>query len=226
MRDIVIFGSGGLAREIHQLINDINENCSDFPKWNLLGFLDGYEENHKNLIHNYFKVLGGIEWLLENKDTHVIIAIGNPAIKRKIVTEIKEKIGTVKYATLIHPQSIIGEWNEIGEGTVVCAGTIITTDIKIREHVTLNLDCTVGHDTVVEDYCTCAPSVNLSGNVTVRTGTDIGTGAVVIQGVSIGEWSIIGAGAVVIREIQPNTTSVGNPSKVIKQRETHWQLQY
>jgi sugar O-acyltransferase (sialic acid O-acetyltransferase NeuD family) len=102
---------------------------------------------------------------------------------------------------------------ELGCGNIICAGTIITVNIKIGNHVIINLDCTVGHDTVINDYVTCAPSVNISGQVEIEEGCDIGTNAAIIQGKKIGKWSIIGAGAVVSRDIPPGCTAVGVPAK-------------
>ena len=188
-----------------------------------LGVLDDNTQNHGMLVHDY-EVLGGIDWLYANPGVEVVVAIGNPVIKRKIIAEIKNGVKDVRFATLIEPNALIGDYVSIGEGSIICAGTIVTTDIKIGNHVTINLDCTIGHDAIIEDYCTIAPSVNVSGNVLVKEGTDIGTGSTIIQGVNIGEWSIIGAGAVVIREVPTNTTSVGNPSRVIKEREAKLQL--
>ena len=99
---------------------------------------------------------------------------------------------------------------------MVCAGTVITVDVHIGKHNILNLDCTVGHDAVLEDFVTLYPSVNVSGCVNIGTATEIGTGAQIIQEISIGTGTIVGAGAVVIRNIEDEVTAVGNPAKVIK----------
>lgn len=105
---------------------------------------------------------------------------------------------------------------EIGEGTIICAGTIITVDIKIGNHVIINLDCTLGHDDVIEDYVTIYPSVNVSGNVTIGESTELGTGMQVIQGKKIAAETVIGAGAVVVKDIEEKGTWVGSPAKKIK----------
>ncbi|MWK60345.1 transferase, partial [Pseudomonas otitidis] len=94
--------------------------------------------------------------------------------------------------------------------------TIITVDIKIGNHVIINLDCTLGHDDIIHDYVTIYPSVNVSGNVEVGECSELGTGMQIIQGKIIGNETIVGAGAVVIRDIPDKCTAVGNPAKVIK----------
>ena len=108
------------------------------------------------------------------------------------------------------------EYVEVGEGTIICAGTILTTNIKIGRHVIINLDCTLGHDDVIADYVTIYPSVNVSGCVNIGESTEIGTGSRIIQGKDICNNVIIGAGATVIRDIMESGIYVGSPAKQIK----------
>ena len=78
-----------------------------------------------------------------------------------------EKISNsgVRFATIVDPSVILSKSVSIGEGTIICAGTIATVDISIGKHVIINLDCTLGHDDVIGDFVTICPSVNVSGNV-------------------------------------------------------------
>ena len=99
----------------------------------------------------------------------------------------------------------------------------MTTNIELGCHVIVNLACTIGHDSILEDFVTIAPGVNISGNVTIGTGTDLGTGSKIIQGISVGSWTVVGAGAVVNRELPANVTAVGVPAKIIKERPDGWQ---
>ncbi|MDX8289031.1 acetyltransferase [Metabacillus indicus] len=225
MGKFVVFGTGGFAREVHEIIEYVDEQWSMVQeKPSLLGFLDGNIEMHGKEVHG-LPVLGGLEWLERNKDVGVVVAIGNPGVKRKIVQQIKQ-IGGINFPSIIDPRAVIGARVKIGEGCIICANTIITTDILIKDFVILNISCTIGHDTTIEDYVTIAPGANISGNVDIKEGTDIGTATAIIQGKTIGAWSIIGAGAVVVKDVPNNVTAVGNPSKVIKEREEKWQLQY
>ena len=105
---------------------------------------------------------------------------------------------------------------KIGEGSIVCAGTILTVNIYIGNHVIINLDCTVGHDANLKDFVTLYPSCNISGLVQIEECTEIGTGSQVIQGKNIGGNSIIGAGSVVIKDLGNNITAVGTPCAPIK----------
>jgi sugar O-acyltransferase (sialic acid O-acetyltransferase NeuD family) len=218
MKDIVIFGTGGFAREVHQVIEDINQEKN---MWNFLGWLDGNAELHGQQVHG-LPVLGELDWLDDRPDVAVVVAVGNTAVKRRLVRR-AEAVGHRRFATLVHPLAWLGNRVAVGDGTVICAGTLVTTDIQIGNHVILNLDCTVGHDAIIDDFVTVAPSVNISGSVHIEEGVDMGTGSVVIQGRRIGHWSIIGAGAVVVRDIPANVTAVGAPAKPIKERAEGWQ---
>lgn len=103
----------------------------------------------------------------------------------------------------------------IGEGAIICAGTIATVDISIGKHVITNLDCTLGHDDVIEDYVTIYQSVNLPGNVIVGECCELGIGTQVIQGKKFVKNTIVGAGAVVIRDINESGTYVGCPIRKV-----------
>ena len=215
MKDIAIFGVGGFGREVLALIQDINRVE---PQWNIVGFFDdGYE---KGLMINGYPTLGKVEDLNKwETDIAVAISIGSPVIKKKILDNIHNP--KVSYPTLIHPSVWIGDKNyvEIGKGCIFCAGVMITTNIAIRDFVILNLQCTVGHDSVINDYAAFMPSVNISGEVNIGEGVYVGTGAKIINQLEIGNYTIVGAGAVVSKTLPAHCTAVGVPAKPIKYHE-------
>lgn len=210
MKDIVIIGAGGFGREVAWLIEEINK---DKTTWNLLGYIDDNIENHGKVLNN-IKILGGFDWLEGKEDIYYVCAVGNPKTK-KILIDKCEKIN-LKPATVIHPSVLMSQYNKIGEGCIICAGTIITVNVEIGNHVIINLDCTIGHDAVIKDYCTILPSVNVSGNTLIEQLSEIGTGTQIIQGIKIGEETIVGAGAAVVKDLPGKCTAVGIPAKVIK----------
>jgi len=123
---------------------------------------------------------------------------------------------------LVHPRAWVGRNVALGPGTQVAAGAMVSTDVTVGRHVIVNQGSSVAHDVALDDFATLAPGVRLSGAVRVGEGADVGTGAVVIQGLTIGAWSICGAGAVVVSDVPANTTVVGVPAKVIKERSAGW----
>jgi sugar O-acyltransferase (sialic acid O-acetyltransferase NeuD family) len=212
MKDVVIIGAGGFGREVTWLIEDINKVKKE---WNIIGFVDDDENIHGTEINGY-KVVGNIDWL-KKQELNVVNAIGEPLVKKKVIESLKGSKNI--YPVLIHPSVIYSNKVSFGEGSIVCAGNIITVNIEIGKHVTINLDCTIGHDAVLGNYTTVLPSVNVSGFVRTEECVNIGTGSAVIQGVTIGANTIIGAGAVVVRDLPSNCTAVGSPAKPIKYHE-------
>jgi sugar O-acyltransferase (sialic acid O-acetyltransferase NeuD family) len=216
---LVIFGSGGFAREVHQVIEAMNRLEHRFD---VLGYLDSNVSSHGIRLQEH-AVLGDESWLSGHPDVAVAIGVGSPAARRKISMAVRRQ-GANPFATLVHPNAWMGQRVTIGEGTVVCAGTNVTCDVEIGAHVILNLNCTVGHDARIGPYANVNPGVNISGAVEVGEGCDLGTGATVIQGKSIGAWSVVGAGAVVVRDIPADVTAVGAPARPIKERVPGWHL--
>lgn len=212
MKDLVIIGAGGFGREVAWLVDDINEVSSE---WNLLGFIDENKNCHGKELNGY-KVLGGFDYLNDKNDIYYACAVGNSKIKKDII-ENKCSDYEIKAATLIHPSVIMSKkYNEIGEGCIICAGSIITVNVKLEKHIIINLDCTIGHDVVMKDYITVYPSANISGNCTIGKCVEVGTGTQIIQGKIIGDNTIIGAGSVVINDIESEKVAVGVPAKVIR----------
>lgn len=211
MNKIAIFGAGGFGREVKWLIDEIN---AVQPAWNFIGYFDDDFSHVKNIPSNH--CLGGTDVLNEwDEKIALVFAIGNPVVKRKIFQKIINP--KISYPTLVHPNVCMGKSNvEVGEGSILCAGTIITVDIQIGKHVILNLGCTVGHDSIIGDFSSFMPSVNISGEVTIGEAVYVGTGAKIINQLEIGEATVVGAGAVVSKTLPAFCTAVGVPAKPIK----------
>lgn len=212
LKDLYIIGAGGFGREVAWLVERINHVK---PEWNIKGFIDDNESVHGEQEGGYL-ILGGCDYLAHLSDpVWVVCAIGAARTRKKIVEKLNS-VPNVSFATLIDPSVMKSERVSVQEGSIICAGTILTVDIAVGKHVIINLDCTIGHDDVIHDFVTIYPSVNVSGNVVVGECAELGTGMQVIQGKIIGRESIIGAGAVVVRDIPDKCTAVGSPAKPIK----------
>lgn len=212
MKNIVIVGAGGVGRETSLIIQQINELKIT---WNLIGFIDDDVNSWGNVINGY-PVIGGMDSLEKlSLDTYVVVAIANYKVKKKIVNKINNKF---KFATIIDPKVYIHDYMTIGEGTIIYEGAIITANIQVGNHVIISPKCGIGHDSIIKDYVSLLWNVNVSGNDVIEEGVMMGSGSTIIQGKKIGKGSIIGAGAVVIDDIDSFTTAVGVPAKVVKER--------
>lgn len=212
VKDLIIFGASGFGREVAWLCDRINRVS---PSFKLLGFLDDDDTLRGKKI-NGLSVLGKTADAPRYKDAFFVCAVGASKVREKIVSNLKAASDGIRFATLIDPSAEMSELVNIGEGSIICAHSILTVNISIGSHVIINLDCTVGHDAVIGDFSTLYPSANISGMTRIGHGCELGTGMQIIQGKSIGDGSVIGAGAVVIRDIPSGCTAVGNPAKPIK----------
>lgn len=210
MKDIVIIGSGGFAKEVAFLIEEINRVNNT---WNLLGYIN---QNIGVKNGKYFTI-NNDDWLKSRKEkTYVAFGIGQPSLIKKIYKSLSQNKQLI-FPNLIHPNAT-GDWERIalGEGNIICASNNFTTDIKVGNCNVFNLDCTVGHDSEIGNYNVINPSVNISGGVVVNESSLIGTGATILQYLSIASNSIIGAGAILTKDITESGIYIGSPAKILK----------
>lgn len=212
LQKVVIIGAGGFGREVLDVLEAVNQVS---PTYEIMGFITDPEYQKPGEMINEVPVLGSFDWLAGNdSEVKAICGIGSPATRKRMVDQ-AAGLG-VKFFSVIHPRAITTRWMTMGEGTIITAGCILTNNITLGDHVHLNLDCTVGHDAVLEDFVTVSPGVHISGNVTLKTGSFIGTGANIIEGKTVGEGAVVGAGSVVVKDIPDHVTAVGIPAKPIK----------
>jgi sugar O-acyltransferase (sialic acid O-acetyltransferase NeuD family) len=212
MKDLIIFGASGFGREVAWAVERINKVR---PTWNLLGFMDDNDTIQGAKINGY-KVLGKLNDIRIYPKAYFVCAVGASRVREKIINNMKEVNPNVRFGTVIDPSVEMSDLVRVGEGTIICAHTIITVNIEIGSHVIINLDCTIGHDAIINDFVTLYPSVNVSGITNIGHAAELGTGTQIIQGKSVGDYSIIGAGAVVVKDIPEKCIAVGSPATPIK----------
>ena len=212
-KPIAIFGAGGLGREILLLIRQINHVRPG--QWQPIGFFDDGIEAGTQI--SGLPVLGNRETLNTYPEPlAVIIALGMPNTKKQIVASIQNP--QVYFPMLIHPSiHILLEQDVcIGEGSIICEGVTLTTNITIGKHVLLSQHTTVGHDAFIDDYCSLMPAVNVSGTVTLNKGAYAGVASTFKQQISVGEFTTVGMNAAVIHSLPGHCTAVGVPAQVCK----------
>lgn len=195
MKDIAIIGYGGFAREVKAHLS---------PR-KVQFFVDDvyWRENTSGVLKlSQFDVAS----------FRAIVAVGDPTAREDIVNRMP--VGT-EFFTFVHPSATIldEETIEIGEGSIICAGTVLTTNIQIGKHAHLNLNSTVGHDCVIGDYFTASPGVNLSGNLNVGNRVYVGTNSAIREKIYICDDVTIGMQSGVVKNITEKGTYVGSPTK-------------
>lgn len=215
VQQIAVYGAGGFAREVAWLVQSCNEPTE---RYQVVCFIDDNTATHGSIL-NGVPVMGLFEAHANFPQAKVVSGIGIPKT-RQLVMEKAALIG-FDFGTIIHPRVERSQWIEIGTGTVICAGNILTTNIVLGQHVQINLDCTIGHDVVMGDYTTLAPGVHVSGCVRFGQRVYVGTGAVIINGtqenpIMIGDDVVIGAAACVTKSVPAGLTVVGVPAKPLQ----------
>ncbi|CAN2248112.1 acetyltransferase [Bacillus vallismortis] len=212
MRNVAIVGDGGHGKVIRELINARSDT-------RLAAVLDDKFrtfEAGKEWYTGPPEAASEVRRLIP--DVLFLIAIGNNSIRKQQA----ERLGLKKedFITLIHPSAIVSKSAVIGEGTVIMAGAIIQADARIGAHCIINTGAVAEHDNYISDFVHLSPRVTLSGAVAVQEGAHVGTGAAVIPQLTIGSWSIVGAGSAVIRSIPDGVTAAGAPARIISPIQT------
>jgi len=194
---IWIYGAGGMGKETHWLIEESLSN-----KFNILGFVDNFK---KGDLFEQLTLQNEIE-----TNSNCVIAIADSTVRKQIT-----KNNNLRYSNIIHSSAVIHKSNQLGVGNIICKGVILTIDIHIANHVIININSTIGHNCIIEDFVSIMYGSHISGNVIIGEGTLIGSGAVILPNISIGKWCKIGAGAVVTKDIPDYSTVVGVPGRII-----------
>ena len=207
---IGIIGAGGFGREVLAMINHFNGKTKEYE---VIGFID--DSFQKGTLINGLPIIGKVAEIEALNIEGVVVAIANPAVRKLIVEKLPEGI---LRPNIIHPTAIILDPSNvsIGIGNIIGGEIIITTNVEIGSYCFINWHSTVGHDSVIGNYSSIMPSVNITGGAKLGEGVFIGTGAKLIKATVLGAYSTVGAGAVVDCDVEPSQTVVGVPARPIK----------
>lgn len=211
MKDLAIYGAGGLGKEVVSLINRINR---DNPQWNFVGYYDRmYEKGYDN---GYGKVLGGIDDLnAVERELALVIAMGDSNVTKEIVSRIDNK--NIIYPNLVHPSVYFLDYDRVnlGEGNIIQGGCSISCDVEIGNFNLFNGKITIGHDVKIGNYNSIMPGVFISGYVTIGNNILAGVGSIIIPNIKIGDNTRLGAGAVLMTKPKAGGLYIGNPATKI-----------
>ncbi|QLC67494.1 acetyltransferase [Flavobacterium sp. LPB0248] len=208
---MLIIGAKGFAKEVLEIVYQLNQLEN-------LRFYDDVNGEINEPLFGIFPVLKTVEDAsnyFRTVDKKFTIGIGNPILRKKLYDKFTLIGG--EFSSTVSPLAHIGNFgNEIELGCNIMTGTIITSDIKIKKGALINLNCTIGHDSIIGEFVELSPGVSISGNCKLGDYTVLGTNSTVLPKVTIGKNVIVGAGAVVTKDIPDNSLVVGIPGKIIK----------
>lgn len=213
MKNIAIYGAGGLGREVACLLNKINEVE---PLWDLVGFFDDGIEIGTNVSH-YGKVLGGIKELNEwPTELSVAITIGNPRAVQLLVPQISNP--NILFPNIIAPSVYFADIDtfKIGRGNIIQKHCSFSCDVTIGDFNIMDGADVFGHDDVVGSFNVFMPAMRISGEVTIGDGNFFGVGSIILQQIKIGNHIRLGAGSVLMRKPKDGFLYIGNPAKKVE----------
>ncbi len=211
MKDIIIYGTGGLGRETVLLVNDINK-C--IKKYNLLGFSvdDEYYQEGK-MIDGY--KLYTKEWLISHREeVFCVCAIGYPMARRKTMLSLLD-LG-IEFESLIHPTSSIVDIDNMGKGCIIGGYCFTSTGVVLGDGIFLDGFVNIGHDAVLENYVTCFPKAQISGGSYIGEASSIGSLAFIHEKRKIGKEVVIAPGSIVLRNVKDKMHVFGNPARIVE----------
>ena len=208
MRPVAVIGAGGFGREVLDILRDQSRT--------LLGVFDDSPALADLALLSQQKVsfLGSVQMMIEQfqpDEIEYVIGIGTGNV-RKLIDNKLTPLG-FEPATLVHSTSSQGFGVTFAPGTVICAGARLTTNISIGRHTHVNINSTIGHDSILQNYVTVNPLAAVSGSVHIGECVLVGAGAFIVQGKTIGDSGVVGAAAAVMKDVESNITVVGVPAK-------------
>ncbi|MBY4947386.1 acetyltransferase [Cupriavidus respiraculi] len=201
MTDILVIGTGGLAREFTSAFADAVR---------IVGYASTNHDEHGQfgLPGTLFKgeVTPGLVGTAS-----VVIAIGDPAVRRAIHHRLKP-LGFV-FPSLVHASSVVSERARLEEGVIVSPQCVVSPNVTLGALSYLNFCCGVGHDATVGRCVQINPGSQLGGFSEIGEGTLIGSGSTILQGVKVGARATVASGSVVFSEVPDDATVMGNPAR-------------
>ncbi len=210
---IVVLGASGHGQVVADVLFQMWTKGREME---IVGFLDDDAGLHGTRLLG-LPVLGRLSELAATPHDAVILGIGGNETRARLYAELTA--ARKRFATAIHPSVVLAPDVVIGQGAVLCAGAVANPGAKIGENAILNTCASIDHHCVLGAHCHVAPGVRLAGNVTVGEGALVGIGSCAVQGVSIGAWSVVGAGAAVVGDVAERTTVGGVPAKPLAKHQ-------
>jgi sugar O-acyltransferase (sialic acid O-acetyltransferase NeuD family) len=208
----LVIGAAGHGQEVawslREQLRALGE--ADFE----IAFLDDAVPGGDEVACGLGIVLGGVGLATREAaraNTRLVMGVGLPRTKAAIVQRLN--VPEHVWTPVVHPSAIVGPNVTVGVGSYVGPGAVLTVNVRLGRFVTVNTHCLVAHGGTLDDFASLHPDVHLSGEVAIAEGCEVGAGAVVIPGLTVGAWAVLGAGAIAVDHLGGGRTHVGVPAR-------------
>jgi sugar O-acyltransferase (sialic acid O-acetyltransferase NeuD family) len=149
----------------------------------------------------------------------IAIAIGANHSRRVVMERLRKELPSyMNFPPVVHPTATVGFCVNVGAGAVILSGAVVGPGSQIGEGCLVNTRASLDHHGALGDYASLAPGVTTGGNVRVGEGSAVSIGAIVLHGRSVGAWSVVGAGALVVDDVPDGVVAYGTPARVVRER--------
>lgn len=210
MKNIIILSAGKFGREVLSWAEDAIRAGTN---WKVKGFLD----DRPALLKGFWcdaPILGSPDEYKPTKDDLLLPALGDAISKRRYCLPLLER--GAEFGTLIHPKAYVGPRVKIGKGVVLAPLSSVTCDVTIGNFVALGVMSALAHDTIVGDWSQICGHCGINGNAVLKEGVFLGSHTCILPSVTVGAWSYVGAGSIVLRNVKDKTKVFGNPAVKIE----------
>lgn len=203
---VVIAGAGGFGRGVYSWLQQSSSHLVKHEIDDLVFIDDAIPE-----VETVIPVVGTIRDYVPKPNDEVLIAVGVPQLRKKIVEHLRAR--NAQFHTFVDDRVVVGRDVQVGIGTIICPGTVLSANVSVGSHVHINFNCSIGHDAIIGDFTTLSPMSNIMGETQIGTEVFVGGSGVVLPRIKIADGTTIGAGATVVQTVNSAATVVGNPAR-------------
>jgi len=207
---LVVFGCGGHGKVV--------ADAALAEGWKVLGFLDDNPERHGEVGFAGLPVLGGLGWLENNPAVRVALGVGDNAFRQELAARLEAERRHI--ATIVHPAAVVTPSAHLCQGAVVFAGAVVNPDAEIGPGAIVNTSAVVEHDVRVGAYAHVSPNAALGGGASLGDRAHLGLGANVLPLHIVGADTVVGAGAVVVKDLPSLVVAYGVPAREQRGRKS------
>ena len=202
----LLVAASGLAREVLAVVRTSRA-------YDVVGFLDDDVERHGTTVDGV-AVLGGVDEITQHPDVALLLCVGRGADRARLAGRLAGLgVAEDRYAGVVERSVRVPLGCEVGAGSIVLAGVVLTAAVAIGRHVVVMSNATLTHDDVLEDFATVCAGVARGGGVRVGRAAYLGMNASVREQVTLGSGATLGMGAVLLDDVPDGETWVGTPAR-------------
>jgi sugar O-acyltransferase (sialic acid O-acetyltransferase NeuD family) len=204
---LILVAASGLAREALAVVRRSGHE--------VVGVLDD-DVTRGGTTLDGVPVLGPVEEVKDHPDSALLLCVGRGSGRERLAARLAGLgVEADRYATVVHPAVDVPSGCEVGAGSILLAGVVLTADVRLGRHVVVMPHATLTHDDVVEDFATICAGVSLGGGVRVGRAAYLGMNASVRERVAVGAGAMLGMGAALVNDLPMNETWAGVPARPI-----------